>query len=80
MSAEIEAPVNVMPPHEWAKYRRLVLMPGVERERSGDLNAARPNIQVAVTEYAIRELYAKVDALVEELRSVEARLADKRGK
>lgn len=75
MSAEVDTvPNTVMSPHEWHLYRRTVLMPGVERERSSDLNAARPNIHVAITEYAIRELYARV-------QSLEARLQEKtRGK
>jgi hypothetical protein len=62
-------PVEVMPLREWAAHRR-ALMADEEAERSGELAGARPSIQVAVTERAIRELYARIAGL-------EARLAAK---
>lgn len=55
-------PIPVMPFQEWMLKRRL-LGEDEKLERSQNIEAARAHIQVAVTERAIRELYARVEAL-----------------
>lgn len=47
---------------EWQR-RRVVWRDREISERSGDMDGARAQIQVAITEQAIRELYDRVEAL-----------------
>ena len=49
--------------HRAWQRKRGELMEVEKRERSVDISSARPNIQLAITEQAIRELYDRVEAL-----------------
>ena len=58
--------MKLMSQQEWQTLRRR-LMAEEQAERSGDLASSRAPIQAAVTERAIRELWARCDALEDAL-------------
>ena len=60
--------MKVMTQQEWQVLRRR-LMTDEQNERSGDLSSSRAPIQAAVTERAIRELWARCDALEDALKA-----------
>jgi hypothetical protein len=57
---------------EW-QHKRRELHDREMAERSGNLTAARPDIQKAITEQAVRELYDLTATLGERLAALEAR-------
>ena len=57
---------------EWQLTRRR-LLEDEQRERQSDLSASRAPIQAAVTERAVREIWAKVEALTAKVEALEKR-------